>query len=371
VDTAERSVTADLARPPAADEAPDRPRLQRWHIASGLFGVLVLAVIVASVVRVPYYRIAPGEARPASGLITVDGAESFPPEEGDIRYATVRIGPESAMSALLDWINPAVDVVDERVILGDQTREENREQNLAVMGASIDTATYVALERLGYDVEVSNAGVLVFELTDGAPSADVLQVGDIIDAVDGRSTPLPDDLSDVLADRRPGDEVTLTVRRDGGSQPIELQTRLTEADDGRAIIGVRPAIPADITFEFPVDVSIDSGAIGGPSAGLAFTLALIDQLTPGELTGGVDLAATGTISIGGVVGNVGGVRQKAIAVARAGADVFLVPADEVDEARLGAGDSGMRVEPVETLDDALVILAELGGNGDEVIPARA
>ena len=109
-------------------------------------------------------------------------------------------------------------------------------------------------------------------------------------------------------------------------------------------------------------MELDSEDIGGPSAGLAFTLQVLDTLTPGELTGGHRVAATGTIDLGGRVGLVGGVRQKTLSVKDAGIDLFLVPSGELEEARAVAGDD-MRVEPVDTLDDALAVLATVGGNG--------
>jgi len=140
---------------------------------------------------------------------------------------------------------------------------------------------------------------------------------------------------------------------------------------------VSPAfLPSTIQFSFPIDVSIDSGQVGGPSAGLAFTLALLDTLTPGSLTGGKKVAATGTINPAGTVGQIGGLRQKTITVERAGADVFLVPIDEVDIAQKAAEGTDLKVIGVRTVDDALQALADIGGNalqlgtpGKSVTPA--
>jgi len=159
--------------------------------------------------------------------------------------------------------------------------------------------------------------------------------------------------------------VTLTIVPHGGTTTREVEVELIESPDepGRTIIGVWPADTRRVTL--PFEVEIDTDRIGGPSAGLAFALALIDELSPGELTGGVRVAATGTIDADGTIGSIGALRQKAVAVREAGATVFLVPAsqseDDLAAAREAAGPR-VRVEAVATLDDALAILAELGGD---------
>jgi PDZ domain-containing protein len=145
--------------------------------------------------------------------------------------------------------------------------------------------------------------------------------------------------------------------------PRRVSVRLASDPEkaGRAILGVAELTSRNQVFSFPLDVRIDSGEIGGPSAGLAFTLGLIDLLTPGELTGGAPVATTGTIDLDGTIGPVGGVVQKTVAVRRAGAKLFLVPSAEYTDARAHAGD-GLRVEKVDTLDDALRALATLAGS---------
>jgi PDZ domain-containing protein len=130
-------------------------------------------------------------------------------------------------------------------------------------------------------------------------------------------------------------------------------------------VGVLTATRSE-KFEFPVDVEIDTGRVSGPSAGLAFTLTILDELTPGDLTGGEKVAVTGTIRADGGVGPIGGAEQKAVTAREAGAKLFLVPAEEVDEAR-GRAD-GMKVVGVRTLDDALAELKELGGDDAGVAP---
>jgi PDZ domain-containing protein len=266
--------------------------------------------------------------------------------------------------------------VPEENILGDQTPEQNRETNLQLMSYSKDFATYVALERLGYDVTVSDGGVVVDSLcmrfadngscAQESPAASVLDDHDLITAINDRPINLPDDIGAALTGRKPGEPVTVTIKRDGQTQPLKVQATLTQSEqDQRTILGIipNPLPPDTIKFQFPVTVNIDSGAVGGPSAGLAFTLALIDQLTPGDLTGGNKVAATGTITPDGTVGEIGGLPQKTVAVEREGAKLFLVPKSEAPEAEAKAQGTDLKVVGVETLDDALAALAELGGKG--------
>jgi PDZ domain-containing protein len=194
-----------------------------------------------------------------------------------------------------------------------------------------------------------------------SPAAAVLQKNDVITGIDGKPINVIPDLSAALAGKKVGDTITLTVKRK--DQTLTEQTQLIDGG-GRAIIGFIPnqSPPDTISFKFPFQMNIDSGAVGGPSAGLAFTLALLDQLTPGDLTGGTKIAATGTMSPSGAVGEIGGLPQKTVAVMRSGAKEFLVPASQIAEAQKVAKGSKLKIVGVSTIDDALKELAALGGN---------
>ena len=363
--------------PPTVPSGPDKPprRRRRWWIPLAIIGfLLVSAVIGASVIEVPYYGVAPGDASPVSPRIQIDDAQTFS-SEGEILFVTVTEPKLTALGALQGWLDPDVDVVPEKNVLGDQTPQENRQTNLRLMSYSKDFATYVALKRLGYDVKVSDGGVVIDSLclafnNDGScaqqsAAAQVLKVRDVITNVDGRAVNLPSDIAVALTGRKAGDTVPVTVKRNGSAQPVTVQVTLSQASDGRPILGIIPndSPPDTIKFQFPVTVNIDSGAVGGPSAGLAFTLALLDELTPGDLFGGHKVAATGTISPSGVVGAIGGLPQKTVAVEREGATLFLVPKSEEQEAIDKAKGSNLQVVGVDTLDDALAALKAIGGSG--------
>jgi PDZ domain-containing protein len=221
----------------------------------------------------------------------------------------------------------------------------------------------VALERLGYRVSITGDGALVTEVKPGDPADGQLQVGDVIKTVDGEAVTLHDQVVSKVRQHRPGDVITIGFRRGGADRTVQLKS--IASPEGEARIGV-VLQTNDLKYDFPVDVSIETGLVGGPSAGLAFTLALIDDLTEGELTGGRNVAVTGTIDAAGKVGPVGGVAQKTVTARKAGAVAFLVPPDEEKDAKKFAGK--MQIIPVETLADALEALHRLGGT-EVALPA--
>ncbi len=380
VDTLSSTVLpTDVAPDPSDGGAPKRRHPWRWLWV--VAGVVIAGLIASAFVYLPYYAYTPGSATDTEGAIVVQGAESYP-SEGEIDFTTVRIRRVTPLRALQAWLDPAIDVVSERAYLGNFSPSENKSFNLQLMGDSKETAIYVALTTLGYDVEVSGGGAVVRQVSPDVPAASVLEAGDVILEVNGEPVHLDTDLGAILADFQPGDQVTLTVERPvagsadfGGIQEYEsltLLVTLAAREDGSALIGISPGTRDDVEFDFPIDVDIDSGSVGGPSAGLAFTLGIIDALTPGELTGGQKVATTGTIRLDGTVGPVGGVKQKTVTVERAGADVFLVPAAEAETARAAAGeDSDLEIVAVEDVDDAIAALAERGGNGADLVTSAA
>jgi PDZ domain-containing protein len=185
-------------------------------------------------------------------------------------------------------------------------------------------------------------------------------VGDVITAVDGTPAQLADDVGPAVRARPAGAPVTFTVQRGDETLPVTITTRAAPVGDfaGQAQVGVA-STTKDLNFDFPVDVEIDTGSVGGPSAGLAFTLTILDELSPGNLTGGQKIAVTGTIELDGTVGPIGGVVQKAVTAKRAGARVFIVP--EAEEAAARDHADGMKVVGVSNLEEALTALQRNGG----------
>jgi PDZ domain-containing protein len=332
-------------------------------VAVALTLLLTAFVISASVVPLPYYAFKPGAVRDTEPLISVDGTEVYP-ADGSISYTTVSLRQATLVGLIQGWLDDDIDIHPEEDVLGDRDADENRTFNLALMDDSKNVAAQVALEQLGYDVPVTSDGQQVVDVDPNSAAHGALEPGDTIVAVDGEAIDEPDDLIRLLSGKAPGDTVTLGVETpDGEASDVDVTLTAAPDDPERAVIGV-VVQPRNLQYDFPVDLEIDTGDVGGPSAGLAFTLGILDDLTPGELTGGEDVAVTGTINPDGSVGPVGGTGQKAAAVREAGIGTFLVPSADYEAANSRAGD--VEVIAVDSVDDALAALADLGGNGLEL-----
>lgn len=344
------------------------PRLSKlwWFTGPALF-LLLAAVLVQGTLRVPYVVLRPGSARSVEPLVTITskpgGPEVHQEEAGDnLLFLTVSSVVEpSGFLALRGWLDDKAQVEPSAPFLGTQSADQNRKLNLALMTDSQDKARKVALERLGYDVETKAGGTFLEDVDPDYPAAAVLAPGMTVVGVDGAPVKVRDDLVDAIVAKQPGDPVELEVIPLGSREPQTVTTTLgeREGEPGTAALGV--SLVDQVSYTFPVDIDIDTGKVGGPSAGLAFTLAILDRMTPGQLTGGERVALTGTIELDGSVGPVGGVRHKAEAAIRQGATLFLVPPDEYDEA-VEAADGRIEVRKVATLDDALEALEDHGGD---------
>ena len=232
---------------------------------------------------------------------------------------------------------------------------ERRRQNLRQMDRSEEVAAAVALRELGYDVDAKPEGALVVAVAPDAPAAGKLEPTEVIVAVDGAPVRTPDDLRKLIAKRKPGETVRLRVRAGGATRVVKLETIESTDEPGRPVVGVIVEQFADI--KLPIGVEIDLGGVGGPSAGLAFALDVVEELR-GDVDRGQRVAVTGELELDGGVAPIGGVKQKVIGARRSGADVFLVPAgDNAVEARRHAGD--LRIIPVESFEQALRVLATL------------
>jgi len=342
--------------------APPGRALLRWGLPVVVVCILLAAAIL---VEIPYYAIAPGTARQVNDLIALPPDRANPPE-GRVLLATVALRRVSTLEALQGWLDDDTAVVPEGQIMGDQGRRDFNRENRDLMDDSKHVAVLVALRRLGFPVAEQGKGALVIEVSPGSPASGHLVTGEVVTSVDAVATPLSRLVVAAIGGRRPGEQVRLSVTGVDGTAREEVVTlaaapAAAAAMPGDGYLGVVMRTKEQ-SFDLPFDVSIDSGAIGGPSAGLAFTLGLLDALTEGELTGGAKVAVTGTIQPDGSVGDVGGVTQKTAAVRAAGAEYFLVPPGEFDEARARAG-RGLQVRKVATLEEAIVALQALGGAG--------
>jgi PDZ domain-containing protein len=214
-------------------------------------------------------------------------------------------------------------------------------------------------------VPATPAGAVIAGTFAGTPAYGVLNVGDVVTALDGSPTLTAEALAQALATHHSGQSVTFTVRKNGTGAPgpVTLTLKRTKVNIGGqsvyVTVGIEPQDQVDYAYPFPISINVTN--IGGPSAGLAMTLGVIDALSSGSLTGGHTVAATGTMDASGNVGDVGGVAQKTVAVENAGATIFLVPPQEY-RAAMSKDRPGLQVYAVSTLDQALKVLASHGGH---------
>ena len=322
---------------------------------------MLMAMAIFSIVlwniELPYLAWSPGPTPEVVDLLTVQGAEQYP-VEGDLYMLTVSQQDLNVYELLAAVADPQVDVLERIAVRPiDVTQEEYQRQSRERMDESKVAAISVALDRLGYDVTVEGDGVEVVAVIEGTPADGALVAGDIITAVNGELVFVGPDAVAEINSYGIGDTIVLTVSR--AEEVIEVPITLIEhtQNEGQPMVGFGPAT-LNPRFVFPIEVEIDSSNIGGPSAGMMYTLAIINVLTEDDITGGFRIAGTGTISTNGDVGPIGGVRQKVVGATLSGAEYILVPQANYEEA-LTADIEGAEIVAVGTIDDALSFLATL------------
>ncbi|MBV9545601.1 MAG: PDZ domain-containing protein [Chloroflexi bacterium] len=317
-----------------------------------LVGVLVLAPLGATS---PYFLITPGgsfdvntrvsvpdEVRKPAGRMAFTAVFEQEASWGEIAHAKV--------FGQADWV-PAAQVRPPGV-----TQQQVNEMNQRLIDESKPVAAVVALRAAGYDVEITGQGAQVDSIIDGTPAQGVLQAGDVIVAVDGQPVDTTNALIEDVRRHAVGDMVRLTVQRSGQQLDVQVGTRASPTEPGRPILGVTVSTYAyDVRLPFPVDVQSDN--VGGPSAGLMFALGILDAVTDGDLTRGYFVAGTGTLAADGTVGPIGGAAEKALAAEQEGAQVFIVPKDNSEEAHRWV--RSLEIVPVGTFDDAVHALCGL------------
>jgi len=351
---------ADPAVPRRRHLVRRKRRLWLWMA----FILVALAVVVASRWNLDYYALQPGTAQSVQQFITVPPAKNHPVTH-PVLLTDVQIGRVTALSYLFFKLQSNSTLEQVESVTGGTPPSQLTAQGNLEMSQAEDDAKAAALTRLGYSVRATPSGAVIFGTFPGTPAYGVLEVGDVVTAVDGAPTPTARALTHALSHYHSGQSVVLTVRRGGSGAPgpVSIILRSTRVDLGngqtvRLQLGIQPEDQVDYAYPFPVKIDVTD--IGGPSAGLAMTLGVIDALTNGSVTGGHTVAATGTIDSVGDVGDVGGVAQKTVAVENAGATIFLVPRQEY-KAALSKVRPGLQVYAVSTLDQALQVLAAHGG----------
>ncbi|NNC40499.1 MAG: PDZ domain-containing protein [Acidimicrobiia bacterium] len=336
----------------------EQPRRPRWPWAVIAVFLLMIGLTVAAWnVSLPYFAMSPGPLYDVADFVILGEGE---PEQsdGDLYMLTVVLQEVNIFEYALGALDPAIDLVERnRIRPDDISREEQREINLRSMDESKTTAILVALEELGYETTITGEGLEVASLLEGVPAAEVLEQGDVIIAVEGAEVRIaPDGIAEITS-YEIGDTITLTIER--GEEVLDVDVLLIEHTDfaDRPMVGFM-AETHNPSFELPIDVDIDSQNIGGPSAGLMYTLAVIDALNGTDLTQGWRIAGTGTIRSDGTIGAIGGIKQKVVAAQEAGAQYVFVPMSNFEDATTVVDDD-VELVAVESLDEALEFLSNL------------
>jgi Lon-like protease len=306
--------------------------------------LLVAASFASATVRLPYYALGPGPARDVAPLIDV-GSATFP-SSGRLVMTTVRFRPVTAIGAVLTWLDPDEMLVEDDVLYpAGVSPEEEERRSISDMDQSKIAAAVVALSRVTDYPRDHGRGALIEQVGEGCPAEGALYPGDLITRIGGdpvRSASQARRLIDAVP---VGEPIAFRIRADG-------DVHTTTVRRGRCPDIDEPLVGITIVDPFPFDIAIESGDIGGPSAGLMWALGLYEALTPADLTDGRTIAGTGSIDAEGNVGPIGGIVDKVVAAREAGADILLVP--EANAAELeGVDRDGVRVVAVGSFDEAL------------------
>jgi PDZ domain-containing protein len=375
---------AEREQPGTPDGLGTPGRRRRWPAVLVTFIVLVLlAGLIADHHTIDYYVITPGQATPVAQYIEVPSADNHH-LSGNILLTDVYVSQLNALSYLqYRFLDSNNEIYSSQVLLGPSTNEnEFVDQGYLQMAQAQSYATATALSHLGYTVTSTNVGTLVYGVSPGSPADKVLKVAQVITAVNGTPTPTVCALIDTLHNYTPGTTVTLSVEQSSINDvgtfengPIAPKQITLAAAPKRSVVtgcgapfkqttvlGIeQPQTQQD--WHFPVDVTVHTANIGGPSAGLPMTLGIMDKLTSGRITGNRIVAATGEIDQHGNITAVGGVAEKTVAVENAGATVFFVPLGDGNyDAAKSKASPQLHVYGVRNIDQVLQILKRLGGH---------
>ncbi|MEU9090872.1 PDZ domain-containing protein [Streptomyces sp. NPDC087901] len=357
------------------------PRRTATMLASTL--ILIALLCAGVLIKVPYSEMSPGPTVNTLGevdgapVLQITGHKTYE-TTGNLNMTTVRVtGADYHMNlveAVYGWLGHDSVVVPHDTLYPDgKTEEQSTQENAEEFSQSQESAKVAALTELGIPV---SSRVVVSTVLKDSPSQGKLHAGDVIKAVDGTAVKQPEDVAKLVTKHKPGQDVTFTVipaktaaaaekagKVPEGTEKITIATEKAPKEN-RAIVGIQAG--TDHTFPFEIDIKLAD--VGGPSAGLMFSLGIVDKLTPGQLTGGKFIAGTGTIDDKGKVGPIGGINMKLVGARNAGARYFLTP-DENCKAAASDTPDGLTLVKVKTIDDAKKSLERIRTGDAAALPS--
>lgn len=327
---------------------------------------LAIVVIISSFLatfQLPYYIYKPGRADALEPMVEVVGGYK---SEGDMHLVTVSGGQATPIQYVWAKVLPHHDILPiDQVRPKGVTDEEYMHAQLQLMESSQQASLVVAYEAANADITIKYEGIYVVAVIEDMPADGILEVGDLITEVDGKTVQTAEDLISYVGTKQAGEEISLEIIREDKTltEHIPLET-FAEQDDK---VGIGVQLVTDRFVEVHPEVRFSSGNIGGPSAGLMFALKIYDQLTEDDLTKGYHIAGTGEVDYDGNVIRIGGVDKKVIAADREGCDIFFAPNEngaansnyEVAKQTAEEIDTSMQIVPVDTFDEALTYLQNL------------
>ncbi len=322
------------------------------------FLIIFITISSLSLVKTDYYFMSPGP--PYQWEIEYVEINSFD-FEGSLYQLTVRRDEANALIYAWSLINDSYDLYPREVILPDGvTPKELSEISIQNMRTSENVAIAVALKNVGYEISSKGDGVSVVGLLDDSPVKEKLKKGDLLNSINNKEINSTTEFIATLRTYSIGETVSIGLLRevDGELKQMFVETTLIEHVEyqGEPMVGFL-ATTVNERFDFPFDIDIKTGNVGGPSAGLMMALNVYNNLIPEDITNSMIVAGTGTIEIDGSVGPVGGIKQKIIAAKRAGAELILVPVANFEEAKLFEDDK-TAIVAVDSFDEALSVISQ-------------
>ncbi|MEU6012988.1 PDZ domain-containing protein [Streptomyces sp. NPDC047515] len=357
------------------------PRRTATMLASTL--ILIALLCAGVLIKVPYSEMSPGPTVNTLGkvdgepVLQISGHKTYP-TSGNLNMTTVRVtGADYRMNlveAVYGWLaHDSIVVPHDNLYPDGKTEQQSTQENAEEFSQSQESAKVAALKEMGITVP---SRVVVSTVVKGSPAQGKLHAGDVIKQVDGTAVKQPEDVAKLVTRHKPGEDVTFTIipartaqaaekagKEPEGTRKITITTAKAPKEN-RAIVGIQAG--TDHTFPFRIDIKLAD--VGGPSAGLMFSLGIIDKLTPTDLTGGKFIAGTGTIDDKGKVGPIGGINMKLVGARDAGARYFLTP-DENCKAAASDTPSGLKLVKVETIDDAKKSLEKIRAGDTAGLPS--
>lgn len=325
--------------------------------------IIVVAVYFLAAFKLPYYIYKPGMADPLNPVVTVEGAYE---STGDMHLVTVSGGQATPIQYFWAKVLSHHEILPlEKVRPKGISEEEYMHAQLQMMESSQEASTVVAYQAAGADIDIHYDGIFVAGVVEDMPADGVLEMGDHIKRVDGEKVGRAEELTSYVKGKKAGDVIKLDIERD--NKQLKKEVTLEKFPEQGDKVGVGIQLITDRTVQVDPKVHFSSGNIGGPSAGLMFSLEIYDQLTEGDLTSGYEIAGTGEVDYDGNVIRIGGIDKKVVAADKEGIDIFFAPNEngaedsnyQIAKATAEEIGSDMKVVPVDTFDEALEYLQKL------------